>query len=130
MFIIRNKTNSIEFWSNKLGWVNVEDATCFDTRDGLNLPIDGEWLEIVEPMHLSVLKCVADNPLVSQIVDDFRAGRRCAAVDAMWSVPPHITAQVIFKLMDGDEADKQHAMSITNRLVERFMRWRDALTPA
>jgi hypothetical protein len=34
------------FWSNAIGWVNLADATQFDTEDLLttNLPVGGAWM--------------------------------------------------------------------------------------
>lgn len=34
-----------EYWNNKDGWGHKSTATVFDSKD-LNLPEDGEWVEI------------------------------------------------------------------------------------
>ena len=48
MYIIASNTESDLFWSNEIGWVDVNSATQFssDDRFNLNLPIGGDWVEL------------------------------------------------------------------------------------
>ena len=122
LYVIRNIKNCDEFWCNVLGWVGVDSATYFETKQH-NLPIEGEWVEISDPIQLTVLRCVADNPTVTSIIDDWRNGNKKDALNAIWFAPPHIAAQVILQLRYSVEADQ-----ITNLLVERFIEWRDEIS--
>jgi hypothetical protein len=47
MYLIRNETDRLLYWSNADGWGSLRTATAF-TREyahRVNLPIEGEWVE-------------------------------------------------------------------------------------
>lgn len=43
---IQNINNKNLYWSNKLGYCDKRSATLFMSKEGLNLPIEGRWVEI------------------------------------------------------------------------------------
>lgn len=47
MYLIRNETDRLLYWSNADGWGSLGTATAFtrNETDRLNLPIEGEWVE-------------------------------------------------------------------------------------
>jgi len=48
MYIIKNKRNKKDYWSNFLGWTEYrEEATVFDEEEikRVCLPIDGKWVK-------------------------------------------------------------------------------------
>lgn len=47
MYVIISYHDSLLFWSNDNGWGQVADIFSQDERDTLNLPLDGEWREII-----------------------------------------------------------------------------------
>lgn len=60
-YIIVNKSNPDEYWSNELGWVENEDYDVFTEKDtkSISLPTGGKWL------HFNVI----DNyPTVNRLV--------------------------------------------------------------
>lgn len=48
MFLIGNKLEPHEFWSNEDGWVDQDDADLFDRDEQkyLNLPTEGYWVPL------------------------------------------------------------------------------------
>jgi len=47
MYLIRNETDRLLYWSNADGWGSLRTATAFtrEYADRVNLPIEGEWVE-------------------------------------------------------------------------------------
>ena len=46
-YVILNQLSDL-FWSNEMGWVDIQDAEIFtkEEREKLRLPLDGIWAEI------------------------------------------------------------------------------------
>ena len=55
------------FWSNEDGWVDRASATIFPTKEGLNLPIGGKWVEVT-PDDDAVTTTSSSTPYIKFVV--------------------------------------------------------------
>ena len=49
VYYVRQK-DTFNFWSNSMGWVDLDDATRFERPEGF-IPVAGEWFPLSEEMH-------------------------------------------------------------------------------
>lgn len=71
LFIIRSDHNREDYWSNALGWTDLDLATRFTHEEHrtLNLPIGGRWL--YEPARCRYCGRVATSTTLSECVNCF-----------------------------------------------------------
>lgn len=48
MYVINNRSDSSQWWSNEFGWVDLDSADLFsiDEQRHLHLPMDGYWVPL------------------------------------------------------------------------------------
>lgn len=62
MFVVINKDNQHEFWSNEFGWTDFEEADYFteDEKQDYNAPLGGEWISLWQANCLQFARLIAE----------------------------------------------------------------------